>query len=95
MLCPLCEDYDEPRTNVAAHICGRHDADHEAYVGLKDDGTPLSREEHQRRKQEPDPEPEPEPDDRNGDWAALATVLGGLAADEYLDRKGSNSRERM
>jgi len=46
MECPICADFSGSEASVAAHICGRHDPDHQPYVGLNDDGSPLTRAEH-------------------------------------------------
>lgn len=64
MECPICADFSGSEASVAAHICGRHDPDHQPYVGLKDDGSPLTRAEH-----ESESESNVESDESNGPFS--------------------------
>lgn len=96
MQCTLCNGFEGSEKSVAAHICGSHDEDHEAFVGLNDDGKPLLRADHETN--EPD-EPEPttkqvESTGSSGDTAAVAGGLVGLGLLRYLN-DDSNDRDTM
>ena len=97
MQCTLCNGFEGTEKSVAAHICGSHDEDHQAFVGLNDQGKPLLRADHQADQEADQPEPttkQVEPTGSSGGTAAVAGGLVGLGLLKHLT-DGSNDRETM
>ena len=78
MECPICTEFTGSEPSVAAHLCGRHDEQHQAYVGLRDDGSPLPRREHESNDSN-EPKAVPTADNARDESEAGDTVAGLVA----------------